>query len=163
MSNETSPAPDDDSTGGDGTTEEKYCLSCGAGIVPDAEICPECGVSQAKLPSSGGEGRSADEKYCTSCGDVVNRDAEICPECGVRQTVGTSPGGDSDKDQVAAGLLAILLGGVGAHKFYLDETKMGVVYLCFSWTFIPAIIGLIEGIMYLTKSEEEFQRKYVDS
>ncbi|WP_394347906.1 TM2 domain-containing protein [Halorussus salinisoli] len=125
-------------------------------------MCPECGVSQTEVPSSGGTDRSADEKFCTDCGAVINRDAEICPECGVRQTVGISAASDSDKDQVAAGLLAILLGGVGAHKFYLDDVKMGVVYLCFSWTLVPAIVGLVEGIMYFTKSEEEFQRKYVD-
>ncbi|PSQ04826.1 hypothetical protein BRC92_03715 [Halobacteriales archaeon QS_4_69_31] len=85
--------------------------------------------------------------------------AEICPECGVRQP---GAGGSSDKDRTAAALLAILLGGVGAHKFYLGETGLGLLYLCFFWTAIPAVVGLIEGIIYLTKSEEEFQRQYVD-
>jgi TM2 domain-containing membrane protein YozV/RNA polymerase subunit RPABC4/transcription elongation factor Spt4 len=153
--------PDDDE--GDSTPAASagsaYCISCGEEISPDADICPECGVSQRKRPESGGPGRTADEKYCTSCGAVVNRDAELCPECGVEQTVGSG----SDPDRVAAALLALLLGGIGAHKFYLGDTTMGVLYLCFFWTAIPAIIGLIEGIIYLTKTDEEFERQYGDA
>jgi TM2 domain-containing membrane protein YozV len=54
------------------------------------------------------------------------------------------------------------VGGLGAHKFYLGDVGLGILYLCFSWTLIPALIGLVEGIIYLTKSDEEFQRQYVD-
>lgn len=53
------------------------------------------------------------------------------------------------KSKVAAGILAILLGGIGVHKFYLGKVGMGILYLCFCWTGIPAVLGLIEGIMYL--------------
>lgn len=66
----------------------------------------------------------------------------------------------SDKNRVTAGLLAILLGGLGIHKFYLGQSGQGVLYLLFCWTFIPALIGFIEGIMYLSMSEAEFQNKY---
>ncbi|QLG62600.1 TM2 domain-containing protein [Halorarum salinum] len=136
---------------------ETYCISCGESISADAEICPHCGVSQRRLPESGGPGRTADEKYCTNCGSVVNRDAELCPECGAEQTIGA--GGEVDK--LAAALIALFLGGLGIHKFYLGDNKMGVLYLCFFWTGIPAVLGIIEGIIYLTKSDEEFQRRYV--
>jgi TM2 domain-containing membrane protein YozV len=61
---------------------------------------------------------------------------------------------------VAAIFLALLLGGVGAHKFYLGQTGWGVLYLLFCWTFIPAIVGLIEGIVYATISDERFAQKY---
>ncbi len=98
----------------------------------------------------------ADEKYCSSCGEVINEEAEICPECGVRQKTPSS----DDKDRTTAGILAILLGSFGAHKFYLEETGLGLLYLCFCWTGIPGLIGLIEGIIYLTKSDEEFQARY---
>jgi TM2 domain-containing membrane protein YozV len=40
---------------------------------------------------------------------------------------------------------------------------MGILYLVFCWTGITALIGLIEGILYLTKTDEEFQAKYVGS
>ncbi|WP_238583551.1 TM2 domain-containing protein [Anoxybacteroides amylolyticum] len=64
------------------------------------------------------------------------------------------------KNKVVAGVLAILLGGLGIHKFYLGKLGQGVLYLLFSWTGIPSIIGLIEGILYLFKSDEEFNREY---
>lgn len=63
------------------------------------------------------------------------------------------------KNRVTAGLLAILLGGLGVHKFYLGKTGIGLLYLVFCWTGIPAIIGLVEGIIYLTQSDEEFRVK----
>lgn len=67
------------------------------------------------------------------------------------------------KSKATAGILAILLGSLGAHKFYLGKIGLGVVYILFCWTGIPGIIGLIEGILYLTKTEEEFQSKYVNA
>jgi TM2 domain-containing membrane protein YozV len=41
-------------------------------------------------------------------------------------------------------LLALFLGGVGAHRFYLRQVGVGVIYVLLCWTFIPAIVGLIE-------------------
>jgi TM2 domain-containing membrane protein YozV len=64
------------------------------------------------------------------------------------------------KSKVAAGLLAIFLGGIGAHKFYLGKPIQGLIYLFLCWTFIPGIIGFIEGIIYLTSNDDSFARKY---
>lgn len=66
----------------------------------------------------------------------------------------------SGKNKVTAALLAILLGGIGAHKFYLQKIGVGVVYLLFSWTGIPLIIGIIEGLMLLGMKDEDFAAKY---
>ncbi len=102
-----------------------------------------------------------DEQYCSSCGEIIKKEAEICPHCGVRQK--PAPGGPTgSKDRVTAGVLALLLGGIGAHKFYLGQTGLGILYLCFSWTLVPALVGFIEGILYLTKTDEEFYQKYVN-
>ena len=74
------------------------------------------------------------------------------------------------KSKVAAGLLAIFLGWLGIHKFYLGYTVPGVILLLcgtIGWLlfFIPpiiaSIIGLIEGIIYLTKRDDEFEEEYV--
>jgi TM2 domain-containing membrane protein YozV/ribosomal protein L40E len=107
--------------------------------------------------------KGVDEKFCFECGAVIRAKAEICPKCGVRQMPapqsfsGVSPNG---KSKLAAALFAIFLGGLGIHKFYLGRIGQGILYLIFFWTFIPALIGLIEGILYLVMSQEEFDRKY---
>ena len=54
----------------------------------------------------------------------------------------------------------ILLGGFGIHEFYLGKIGQGILYLLFCWTFIPAVIGFIEGILYLAMTDQEFNRKY---
>lgn len=64
------------------------------------------------------------------------------------------------KSKVAAGLLAIFLGGIGIHKFYLGKVGMGILYLVFCWTYIPACIAFVEGIIYLCSSDENFQLKH---
>lgn len=99
------------------------------------------------------------EKYCHACGAVIAKEAEICPSCGVRQH--DVPPRDG-KDRVTAGVLAIILGWMGAHKFYLGYTTMGVIYLCFFWTGIPALLGLAEGIIYLLQTDQEFHETYVE-
>jgi TM2 domain-containing membrane protein YozV len=83
-----------------------------------------------------------------------------------------SAGGDNKK--ILAGILGILFGSLGIHKFILGYNKEGVILLAvtllgyattcivigafFFW--IPGLIGLIEGIIYLTKSDEEFYNTY---
>lgn len=107
--------------------------------------------------------KSADEKFCSDCGEVIKLRAEICPHCGVRQMAPpsdlttTAPNG---KSKLAAALFALFLGGLGVHKFYLGRIGQGVVYLIFFWTFIPAIIGFIEGIVLLVMNDADFNAKY---
>ncbi len=104
--------------------------------------------------------RRPDEKYCVECGAIINAAAEICPKCGVRQPVRANVKSGSERNRIAAVLFAILLGGFGIHKFYLGKTTQGILYLIFCWTFIPAIVGLIEGIVYLSMSDAAFHAKY---
>ncbi|MBE0475481.1 MAG: NINE protein [Coriobacteriia bacterium] len=71
---------------------------------------------------------------------------------------------------MVAGVLGILLGGLGVHKFYLGYTTegliMAVVWLL-GWltaglvSFAVSIVGLIEGIIYLTKTDQDFHDTYV--
>jgi TM2 domain-containing membrane protein YozV len=63
--------------------------------------------------------------------------------------------------KIVAGILGILLGGLGIHKFYLGYTKEGIIQLILGFFCIGSIIGLIEGIIYLTKSDEEFVATYI--
>ena len=82
---------------------------------------------------------------------------------------GNNAGTRYSKSKVAAGLLAIFLGWLGIHKFYLGYTWPGIILLLcgtIGWFvfFIPpiiaSIIALIEGIIYLTKSDEQFEQEY---
>lgn len=68
-----------------------------------------------------------------------------------------------DNKKVAAGILAILLGGLGVHKFVLGYTTEGILQIVFSIItcgVAGSLIGLIEGIIYLTKTDEEFYQTY---
>jgi TM2 domain-containing membrane protein YozV len=66
--------------------------------------------------------------------------------------------------KTVAGILGILLGTYGIHKFYLGNTTGGLIMLLVSLTCIGSLvmwpIGLIEGILYLTKSDEDFYEQY---
>ncbi|OYT70783.1 MAG: hypothetical protein CFK52_10090 [Chloracidobacterium sp. CP2_5A] len=74
------------------------------------------------------------------------------------------PGADK---KIPAAICAILLGGFGVHKFILGYTTEGLIMLgitvltCGFGSLISGIIGLVEGIMYLTKSDQEFVATYV--
>ena len=71
----------------------------------------------------------------------------------------------SPKSRVTAGLLAMLLGWLGVHKFYLGHKGLGVLYIAGTFTFfflITFVVSIVEGIMYLTKSDEEFQYIYIE-
>lgn len=69
--------------------------------------------------------------------------------------------------KLAAGLCGILLGALGVHKFILGMTTPGVIMLvvtvitCGIGSAITGLIGLIEGIIYLTQTDEEFYRVYI--
>jgi TM2 domain-containing membrane protein YozV len=67
-----------------------------------------------------------------------------------------------ESKRVTAGVLAILLGSLGVHKFYLGFTVAGIIHLVlFPCTLgCSSVISLIEGIMYLTKTDEEFIDTY---
>ena len=81
---------------------------------------------------------------------------------------------NQESKRVLAGILAILLGGFGVHKFILGYTKEGLILLFGTLLsmllmcliigafliYIPWLIGIIEGIIYLTKSDEEFVYTY---
>lgn len=57
-------------------------------------------------------------------------------------------------------ILAFFLGGIGAHRFYLNQIGVGMVYALLCWTFIPAIIGLVDSIIFLNMNENDFNAKY---
>lgn len=73
---------------------------------------------------------------------------------------------NQESKRVIAGIVGILLGSLGVHKFILGYTTEGLILLgitiitCGMGSVLTALIGLIEGIIYLTKSDEEFLYMY---
>jgi len=111
--------------------------------------------------------------FCRECGSRMNRRAVICTQCGVpaeQDTDSTSYVKDpasrrsgshkERKSRHTAAILAFLLGGLGAHHFYLGNIGLGVIYLIFCLTLIPAFIAFIECIVFLCMSDQAFDEKY---
>ena len=70
-----------------------------------------------------------------------------------------SPAARPESKRVTAGILAILLGTLGVHKFYLGYTTAGILQIL-ACGGLFGVVGLVEGIIYLTKSDKEFVRTY---
>lgn len=64
------------------------------------------------------------------------------------------------KSKNTTSFLALFLGGLGIHRFYLGQTAKGVFSIIFCWTYIPLFIGLIDFIVFMTMSNEKFNFKY---
>lgn len=119
-----------------------FCTKCGAQNVDAAQTCAQC---QAPLPVIGG----------------------YQPTPPPMPMYGESPQdlkAGADKKMVA-GLCGILVGGLGIHKFILGYTNEGIIQIVISVLTcgLGGIVGLIEGIIYLTKSDEEFVRTYIQN
>ena len=66
------------------------------------------------------------------------------------------------KEKTVAGILGILLGGLGVHHFYLGSTVAGVIEIVLTCVTcgIGYVLGLVEGILILVMSDEEFNQRY---
>jgi TM2 domain-containing membrane protein YozV len=77
--------------------------------------------------------------------------------------------GPSGKSRGVAALLAILLGSLGIHYFYLGKNTAGIIFLlvtllsCGVLGTVVAILSLVSGVLMLTTTEEDFEQKYVNS
>ena len=115
---------------------------------------------------------------CKSCGAQIADDSTQCPYCQAAvtripnpatATTGVAPAATSPPSKVTAGICGILLGALGIHKFVLGYQKAGFIMLgitvltCGYGGIVLGIIGMIEGIIYLTKSDEEFIQTYVNN
>jgi len=135
------------------------CRGCGQSVEDTARFCAQCGTptaNHALMAAAPGTSPGRDV-FCRACGRAINSMARTCPGCGAPQA---ARGMEGEKSRVAAGMLAIFLGGFGVHKFYLARPFQGILYVLFCWTLIPALIGFIEGIAYLCMSDSGFARRY---
>ena len=117
-------------------------------------------------------------RFCTKCGAVNDDLAQFCTNCqaaltpvasGYQPMQSVNPGAMTDwkamgaDKKITAGICAILLGWLGVHKFILGYSTEGIIQLVLGLLTcgLTNIIGIVEGIIYLTKSDEEFVRTYI--
>ena len=136
---------------------------------------------------------------CPECGKQYSTQEKVnrvkCPYCGAETNVSYSQqdqpnfqeqmrqfgneasaamddvfsNGPSGKSRGVAGLLALFLGSLGLHYFYLNKTNAGVIFLvatllsCGILGIITQIVSIIQGVLFFTSTQEEFERRWVNS
>src|SRR5215510_1657466 len=141
-----------------------FCTKCGAQNDDYARSCSHC---QATLPIIGGQ-QTAYQPQSDYHAPYEPSYQPIQPPSPLyaQPPIQDWKSAGADK-KVAAGILGIVIGGLGIHKFILGYQKEGLIMLlvsvlsCGTLAGVMHVIGIIEGIMYLTKSDEDFVRTYV--
>ena len=141
-----------------------FCTNCGRPVSEQAVACMSCGARPI-----------GHKKFCRQCGVALNPEQVVCVRCGAGISaagasrsvgVGGHTGNSGQKNKLVAGLLAIFLGGIGAHKYYMGSWGWGIVFTAsviltgFILGIVTSIIALVEGIMFLVMSEDTFAEKY---
>ena len=120
-------------------------------------------ATQLKKCKNCGTENSGYETFCRSCGTSLAgnyQNQQMQPPSGSGMQQQQIPGAEK---KLVAGICGILLGGFGVHKFILGYTNEGLIQIAITVVTCGAggIVGLIEGIIYLTKSDEDFVNTYI--
>ena len=164
------------------------CLDCNNEIPLQVELCPHCGLfnsqkyqnkraamvwdsedntfisvacpscsKESKIRKTSATGTRIGYKLngegTCSCGLVFDR-IEKANEVSSQRTFVAN----QQSRRSTAGLLALLLGGLGIHHFYLGRPVAGICNLLFCWTFIPALLAIVTAIQYFSMTDEKFNR-----
>lgn len=142
----------------------KFCPQCGAPLSADAANCKYCGekLASAAAPQAAPQPQAQPPVQTVYVQAQPQYQQPYNPYMAQQQQQyydGINPAWPI-KSKTAAGLLALFLGGIGVHKFYLGQVGAGIVYILFCWTCIPSFIAFIEGIIYLSSSDHNFAVKH---
>ncbi len=148
------------------------CPNCGNVLVDGAAFCNNCGTPIAPANAAPVAQPVANQGApAAQPAQPYQQPAQAYQQPTYQQPAYQQPGAPATpgtKSKIAAGILGILLGALGIHKFYLGYTKAGVIMLLIGilgaflviGPIVTGIIGIIEGIIYLTKSDQEFYQIY---
>lgn len=155
--------------------KSKYCSSCGAIMDENCNVCTQCGCSTDTINYESNT-NSYESKSNTYQNNTNSYESKSYTEQSNSNSYGSNYNNFSntqrcpdEKNNVVAALLAIFLGGLGIHKFYLGNKNMGILYILitvfgFILAFIPnvilGVVVLFEGILYLLEDNQSFNEKY---
>ena len=146
------------------TTEKKvFCLNCNAEVKPGSKFCTKCGTVIEQNKSSN----------AILSNDRLARSSKVNNSAITQPSEYSDPSWDEIKSKkTTAGIIGLFFGAFGAHKFVIGYQKEGFIYLgdsvvggtisCGGALAVTSILALIESIMLLTKTPEEFKRLYID-
>lgn len=130
----------------------------------------EGGLPRVAVESAGAVTATHGRVNCPVCDEDISARAKKCRHCGetldpemrefeARHRYAERPV-EGQKNKFVAALLALFLGGLGAHKFYLGRPGQGILYILFLITTIPIWLSLFEGVRYLLMDNKDFWKKY---
>lgn len=144
---------------------QNECPQCGAPTTLSDRECKYCGEAltvQNSAPSAVQRPVPKQQEFDPQAAEALLYQQRIAQQQYAQQqniNNGIDPSWPI-KNKIVAGLLAIFLGGLGIHKFYMGKIGKGILYMLFCWTFIPSFIAFIEGIVYLCSNDHNFQVKH---
>jgi len=120
-----------------------FCRNCGQQVADQAVVCVGCGCPPLAVT-----------RFCQNCGNATEPADQICRNCGCALVIRGAAGAMGGKSKIVAGILGILVGGFGVHRFYLGFVGIGILQIVVTLVTcgVGAIWGLIEGILILTGS-----------
>jgi len=170
-----SPAPDPDFATAQQLAPAQSMEPSQAGTKP----CPFCAQMISSVAIKCQHCQSMLNNFCSNCGTQCGANQAVCLNCGTaignlsnepvviaQPTVVNPTGGVANNfvhgnyNKTTAAILAFFLGGLGAHKFYHGSFGWGIIYIVFVLTFVPAMVALVETIMYLAMSQTEYDSRY---
>ncbi len=139
-----------------------FCSNCGNQVAEKAIACPKCGCPPRK-----------EKNFCYNCGTQINAQQIMCVKCGVSLSKSSSGSSskEDEKKRIIMGIIAILVGSLGVHKFCHGSWGWGIVYILLSLIgcililplLVTCILSIVEGVRYLLMDDEEYNQKYIES